>query len=414
MRKLLILLAILSTSIIACAATYTVTSLEDTEAEGTLRWALKQESPKTVLFGASGVIEPAARLMIPNGTTLDGSTAPAPGVCIKGSVDVGSDCVVRYIRVRPGGVSSGDALQIIGSNVLIEHCSLSWGNDENIGVKRVEGIVNRNVEIAWCILAEAGKGMLAWYCDGLKFHHNVLAHQYIRNPVFTGYRTDIFNNVIYDIGDTCVALKGDVSANIVGNYFKVGNWSRLHRYCVNIENLDTGVPSPTTQIYISGNSGPRTREGQPEWTEVRYDNGGEAAEAIHRAYKPFDGFIGATDADTAYIEALASAGASLPARDSVDERVVQEVREGLRPGSYPRGPAARWLRTSQLRSGGRQLARSRPSASLPRPMSLRWPGRQWRGSTTSRRMSQHLHLRQQWVHSTTSAAQMHRPPLLRH
>lgn len=96
----------------AGGTTYTVTSLEwDAEVEGTLPWALAQAGPRIIQFAVNGVIEPPARFTIPNDTTLDGSTAPEPGVCIKGVANVGYDTPATW-----------------PSNIIITHMRFSTGS----------------------------------------------------------------------------------------------------------------------------------------------------------------------------------------------------------------------------------------------------------------------------------------------
>jgi pectate lyase len=320
-------------------ATHTVDSLVwDASTEGTLPWALAQPGPRIIQFSVNGVIEPPSRFVIPNDTTLDGSTAPAPGVCIKGVADVGSaspaswpsNIIVSHMRFRPGGISEGDCITLMGTHIVLDHCSLSWGNDEALGFKNLysEGDPGRYITVQWCILSDSEKGCL---CSpaGHKttFHHNIWAHNYHRNPVVAGgdfaHLVDIRNNVVYDFGEFGIGFKGYVSANVVGNYMILRE-ARFEKAPVfSIQDGDEVPADPDLiQIYCSGNSGPGTRGdyGLPysdEWEEVRRDDL-SVASLDFRALTPFDcPAVTTTSAGQAYTDVLAGAGATLPELDIV-------------------------------------------------------------------------------------------------
>jgi hypothetical protein len=144
---------------------------------GTLRWALMQPYPRTVVFRVSGVIEllqdeisldAGQQTLNPDSTwqdkakavsikrlgniriknpylTVAGQTAPAGGITIKnnGITVLTHDVVLRYLRFRTGRqLPVFDAQQtpetlMIESNasaVVIDHCSLSWMPAEGVAV----------------------------------------------------------------------------------------------------------------------------------------------------------------------------------------------------------------------------------------------------------------------------------------
>lgn len=331
--------------------TVAVTRLDDPvpAQPGTLRYALEMSGPRIVVFNTGGSIRLNGRIYANGDLTIAGQTAPGDGITVDGGISIKRNTIVRYLRVRPGAVASGDGLEIWETDVIIDHCSLSWASDENIGFKRMDENPDRNVTIQWTIMSEAEKGSLAWYAHKTTFHHNLFAHNYIRNPVFAAdsfaHILDYRNNVVYDIGNHGLSLKGYVSANVVGNYFKLGKESRLHRYCINIEG---NPPTPQVKVYLKDIYGPRVAEGQPEWNEVQYqDVWGVADESMHRVYAPFPvPPVTTHTAQQGYEIVLANAGASLK-RDLVDARIVNEVRNRLNTGGYPTGDAVRLLAASQ-------------------------------------------------------------------
>ena len=116
-----------------------VTNLADS-GPGSLRAACEAEGPRIVLFRVSGLIELESAIRIRNPyITIAGQTAPGHGICLKNyGLSISThDVVVRYIRSRPGDLTKKemDALSIVDArNVIIDHCSTSWSNDETLSV----------------------------------------------------------------------------------------------------------------------------------------------------------------------------------------------------------------------------------------------------------------------------------------
>ena len=135
---------------------YHVTTLEDGNQPGTLRWANKQEGPKTIVFDVSGTIFLKSPLRFSENTTIAGQTAPGDGICLADyPVMVSSNNIVRYIRFRLGNRQvahhEGDGLG--GSychNIIIDHCSISWSIDECLSVYG-----NRDFTVQWCIVSQS-------------------------------------------------------------------------------------------------------------------------------------------------------------------------------------------------------------------------------------------------------------------
>ena len=222
---------------------YCVTNLNDS-GEGSLRWALSQPGPRTIVFNVDGTIHLESELGIPSNTTIAGQTAPGMGICVADypfSVK-GSNVIVRYMRIRLGNknVLKGDADGWDGfggfdqRDIIIDHCSVSWSIDECLSVYG-----NVNTTVQWCISAQSlvntghtknshGYGCI-WGGSGASFHHNLLAHHTSRVPRLGGRpttqtdeRVDMRNNVFYNwSGEGSYGYEG-MDVNIVNNYFKPG------------------------------------------------------------------------------------------------------------------------------------------------------------------------------------------------
>lgn len=318
-----------------------VTNLNDS-GPGTLRAAIAEKGPRMVVFRTGGIIDLESPLTVREPyLTIAGQTAPGDGICLRGdalAIET-HDVIVRYLRVRPGDVRGRtvDAISIGGEarDVILDHVSAGWSIDESLSPS---GAV-RNITVQWSIIAEAlnrsihekgphGYGSLARAVGGVTFHHNLWAHNDSRNPRLGDnygrppYPTfDVRNNVIYDYGAVCSGMTGDnLSANYVGNYIRPGPSSNSKRAPIVL------TDKAAVRYYVSGN----IVEGRPQLSgEALFDSperkGRRLLTLVERPFETPP--VRTTSAEQALEDVLAGAGAILPARDSVDARVVKQVRE---------------------------------------------------------------------------------------
>lgn len=320
---------------------YLVTSLADYGRDekpipGTFRAGVEAQGRRIVIFRVAGTIALEAPVTIKSPyLTIAGQTAPGDGVTLTGnSVFVQThDVVVRYLRVRPGGEVPGsehDGLSAWNAeNVIFDHCSTTWSTDENLSATQD----SRSITIQWSIIAEGLKehsmgSLLVTQRGGMSVHHNIYASNNSRNPKASGYRgfpgptVDIRNNVIYNWGSGPGYSGGDedhVVINYIGNYLKPGPSTPASARTTGF------LPGSTqTRMYVAGNyvygeAGTLT----DEWRVIDPQRG------VTRLLTPAETPPVTThDAKRAYERVLAGAGATLPVRDSIDARIVDEVRRG--------------------------------------------------------------------------------------
>lgn len=323
-----------------------VTNLDDS-GPGSLRAACEAKGRRIVVFRAARVIELKSDLKIKNPyITIAGQSAPGGGICLKGyPLEIkANEVIVRHLRCRPGDVMKKemDSLSISDAwNVVVDHCSASWGMDETLSVTRY----SKDVTVQWCMISESlnrsyhhkgphGYGsLICGYDGGITFHHNIYAHHNSRNPRpggeegMPGIILDFRNNLIYDWGMTC-GYSGEtrVRINYVGNYLKPGPSSRPYN-----RGFAFNVGGPLTTIFAAGNY----LEGFPEknrdnWLMIRLPAGlREGGEQSIKAMSPFPVAPVRTDSsEAAYQGILKNAGATLPVRDAVDARIVEEIKTG--------------------------------------------------------------------------------------
>jgi hypothetical protein len=352
---------------------YAVTNLDDA-GPGTLREACNAVGPRTVVFNVAGTIHLKNRIRIRAPyITIAGQTAPGDGVCVRGAtvcIDT-HDVVIRHVRFRRGETDVANRDDSLGGNpvgnVIIDHCSTSWGLDENIslyrhmykppGSDRELKLPTVNVTIQWCISAEA----LDTYNHSLgstigghnsAFHHNLWANNAGRNPSI-GMNGDFnfVNNVLYNWRHRTVD-GGDQTSRyqIINNYYKPGPATPAGDVRHRVLRPDGRRPGPDKALarewgkaYVSGN----VVEGnaavsRDNWAGgVQIDGGDDPAAILPRVRveKPFPlpPLPPLQPAAAAYEAVLANAGATLPKRDAVDARIVDAVRKGTAAAGTKQG-----------------------------------------------------------------------------
>jgi pectate lyase len=343
-----------------------VTTLNDS-GPGSLRAAVNAGYPRTVVFSVAGTIELKSSLVIAHPyITIAGQTAPGAGITLRAvRADVGAlleiathDVIVRFLTLRSGPPSAGDAISILASdshdtyNVVVDHNSVSWAVDRNLST----WYDVHDISVQWNLLSEAldcsihpkgchSKGvLLGGYASdeqknrpgayNISFHHNLMAHNGERNPYIEASGViDVVNNVAYNPFGTFSHIDmlnqlAPIPVNFRGNYFKPGPDTEV-KY--SIKAINPGVPG--AGIFVQGNIGPkRTSDKKPEIDVVDPD----ARMYVVAAAYPFAP-IETTSALEAYDRVLAGAGANIglscdgqffARRDSIDQRVVNEVKSG--------------------------------------------------------------------------------------
>lgn len=325
-----------------------VTNLNDS-GPGSLRAAVEAEGPRTVVFNVGGLITLESKLIIKNPyLTIAGQTAPGKGICIrKYNLGVGGshDVIIRYVRVRPGNIAGVtlDGMGMAGTDhSIIDHCSISWTQDESFssrGAKNItfqRNLISEALNIAGHKKYEKGKqhGYAASIGGDVgSFHHNLLAHCAGRNWSLAGGldkatrhtgRLDIRNNVVYNWGHRTTD-GGVMELNYVNNYYKPGPASEVFHVLMPERHLVHAFGPQ--DYYVEGN----VMEGHYGADEPLKGVRGQRNEPIEDFIvdKPFfEPHVVTQTALEAYEDVLADVGCNIPALDEHDQRVIEETRAG--------------------------------------------------------------------------------------
>lgn len=334
-----------------------VTNLND-DGEGSFRKAATGKEARIIVFAVSGTIHLNSSISIKGNATIAGQTAPGDGICIADkSVQLGGDnIIIRYMRFRLGDKWQRQAGMVDGSggedafggggkkNIIIDHCTFSWSNDECFSVYNGD-----STTLQWNIISEPlnysyhfETGDKDWEHHGfggiwggrhLTAHHNLFAHCNNRNPRFNGNRqgirefADYVNNVVYNWGSNTVYAGEGGDYNIVNNYFKYGPSTNKN---VRFRIVSPGRTEtiPYGKWYVDGNYVDEAKDmTKNNWLGVIMGNGGTeedkrtaVVDKPHPAEK-----INIQPAETAFEAVMAYAGASYR-RDTLDQRIINDVK----------------------------------------------------------------------------------------
>ena len=327
----------------------TVTNLND-DGPGSFRWACEQGGARIVVFNVSGIIRLKSPIYVRAPyITIAGQTAPGEGVIIAGEsfqVDT-HDVIVRHMRFRRG-------------ETLVWHREDSFGgNPENISFyrhmfdlgdgkdKRKEPTVNVTIQNTI-----SAKALDTWNHsfgstiggENTTFMRNLWADNTGRNPsIGWGGVFNFINNIVYNwVHRTADGGEYTTMSNFINNYYKPGPLTPKdqavgHRIIKSESRSVNLFPfKQFGRIYASGN----VMEGYPEITKDNWNGGIQTADkdgemdetelALMRSNEPFEmPFVSIMGAEKAFEWVLANAGATVPCRDIVDQRIMEEVRTGV-------------------------------------------------------------------------------------
>lgn len=343
----------------------TVTNLNDA-GPGSFRWACEQGGARIIVFNVSGniVLKTPIIVRAPY-ITIAGQTAPGEGVMISGEsfqVDT-HDIIVRHMRFRRGNTHVWYREDSFGGNpvgnIMIDHCSCEFGLDENISFYRHmfdlhDGKPKRKVPTVNVTIQNtiSAKALDTWNHafgstiggENSTFMRNLWADNTGRNPsIGWGGVFNFVNNIIYNwVHRTADGGEFSTMSNFINNYYKPGPLTPKGAISYRIVKSESRSNKlfPWAQygrIYAEGN----IVEGNEAVTKDNWNGGIQIADkelpngipadvkALMRSNEPFAmPHMTIIPKDQTFDKVLESVGATIPSRDIVDQRIVEEVRTG--------------------------------------------------------------------------------------
>lgn len=301
---------------------YHVTNLNDS-GSGSLRDAVSQPN-RIVVFDVAGVIYLNSRLVFSKNLYVAGQTAPGEGVTVYGdgvSFSGADNLIVRYMRFRMGAVGSKDkdcAGISNGQNMIFDHCSFAWGQDENFSINwDNKGSAPSNITLMNSIV---GQGLMTHSAGGLMQADNITIYRVLlvdnstRNFKVKGVNQYV-NNLVYNWKNAAYNMGGDSEGT---SYCNIENNLFINGPAVGGNGLTGG--NANFHFYGNDNWQDSNRDGQLNPSLFTGDGGGDRQTAPY-AYPELEKWAG----NSLVENLLPEVGASLPYRDLADCYMVNEV-----------------------------------------------------------------------------------------
>ena len=301
---------------------YHVTNLNDS-GSGSLRDAVSQPN-RIVVFDVAGVINISSRMTFAKNLYVAGQTAPGEGITVYGdgvSFSGSDNIIVRYMRFRMGavGTKDKDAAGIAnGQNMIFDHCSFSWGQDEHFSVNwDNKGTAPQNITLMNSIV---GQGLMTHSAGGLMQADNITLYRILlvdnstRNFKVKGVNQYV-NNIVYNWKNYAYNMGGDSQGT---SYVNIENNLFINGPAGGGEGLSGG--NSDFHFYGTDNWQDSNRDGVNNPSLFTGTGGGDPQTKAY-SYPTLEKWA----ANDLIANLLPEAGASLPYRDIADCYMVDEV-----------------------------------------------------------------------------------------
>lgn len=295
-----------------------VTNL-NAEGAGSLADAVSK-SGRIVVFDVGGVIDITNKaITIASNVTIAGQTAPGEGITVYGGRVIASgnsNIIIRYLRMRGGkSVNQSKCTLTLDncSNVILDHCSISWGPWDDVHIKDANNITWQN-----CIISEGIEPQrFGSITDGTRnwtISHCLWIDNKSRNPKMKCY-LQYYNNVVYNYAMGIIGghSAGDNYQDVMNNYFIAGPNTTGDKY------FDDWTA--TDHLYSTGNYYDGNKDGKLNGTLITDHN---SATPMSEPTLKCNGPMNLQTAEEAYYEIVDHVGASR-VRDIHDRRLISQL-----------------------------------------------------------------------------------------
>ncbi|MEM6820487.1 MAG: hypothetical protein AAF558_00915 [Verrucomicrobiota bacterium] len=349
-----------------------VTNLND-RGPGSFRNACEASGPRTIIFETAGVITLETPLVVTKPyLTIAGQTAPGSGITLtNGQKNTrptlkikAHDVIVQNLKIRTGDHMEMDpnarnsnldaiALTDNAAHVILDQLTCSWATDETVQIYGDP----KYVTLQRCIIAEG----IAWgkhpytktrkqahgcaiiigsgkekICGNITIFQNLMAHNCRRNPLLScQLSVDVVNNVMYNTGGddqgiyqpVIVSSRGDQTPHysFTGNVFIPGNDTGSPAHFVGTYS-DTSL-KPGSVVYFANNQIPNSVRAESELVKPHVVETPLRSLPIANEVSPKRA-LEQVLSEAGACRMLLANGSSVLRRDALDQRWVDDVRNG--------------------------------------------------------------------------------------
>ncbi len=208
---------------------------------GSFRYALTREVPRNIVFRVSGTIELASPIGLDNNSeahswdnfTVWGQSAPRGGITVRGHIWINNvnQQIWRYIRIRHER-SADDAMDSLtlnaSSDVVVDHCSISYGADESLSITSSGGRPADRATFQYNLLVQNKTGSIIGSNTGdnprntnVTFYRNAFVDTSHRFPNVLGSGFyEVINNFVYNWQSRLSRVVENPRVNHINNYYK--------------------------------------------------------------------------------------------------------------------------------------------------------------------------------------------------
>ncbi len=309
---------------------YRVTNLND-NGTGSLEACTGASGPRVCLFEVSGTINDDQIIIRDPYLTIDGASAPSPGIQITGRISIlAHNVFIRHIAVR--GKSSGtDNVEIVRggggtgnvNNVVLDHMSMSYTTDgmldtyltnwdsgadyNTIGHLRFNKLlIYRGQFDAQPLMVNLNEGTGPITMTG-----SVIAHGSVRFPAIKD-DTELINNIFYNWNYRATEISRVTEANIINNLYRAG--AQSNGYAIECR-------SSSSNIYYNGNQ-IEGAPGEPKTGNVDVSVCGVASTTTPQLTETGYNTLSVSDM---YTDIMQDVGSRPTERASIDQTVLNEI-----------------------------------------------------------------------------------------
>lgn len=326
--------------------------------DATYEGAVKASGARVIIFETSGTIDIDGEILSTNSyCVIAGQTAPSPGICIKGGnlAIEGHHWLIQHQRFRAGdwGIDEeqmdsfqiGDWTTLESYNIVIDHCTVSFGTDENFEIwsrSETSGYGDghiHDITVRYCLVSQPlddtdhpkgahGKGLIiSGGVSDYSLQRNLFVHCPDRLPYIKhGTRGVVLNNVVHNPDYYSSVYGADDGNQTASESAKVGCVVQSGVSTASLKIRITADVHDDSEIFLSYNifDGTQPDEGNDQWGSTYVSDGKSGAVRVDASPVDLSSYTILTSEGDIRSAVSCYVGARPQDRDSNEQEMVND------------------------------------------------------------------------------------------